>query len=150
MTDLDRLDRRILRELEKDARQTNVKLAERVGLSPSACLRRVQELERSGIIKGYRAVVDRTRMGIGFIVYVAVGMSCHGREELDAFEAAISDSAAVVECHTVTGAVEYLLRVEVADMLAYRAFHTQVLGVLPHVNSVGSYIVMDTAKDERA
>ncbi len=77
-------------------------------------------------------------------------MSCHGREELDAFEAAISGSVAVVECHTVTGAVEYLLRVEVADMQAYRAFHTQVLGVLPHVNAVVSYNVMDTAKDERA
>ncbi|MDR6676608.1 Lrp/AsnC family transcriptional regulator [Pseudomonas oryzihabitans] len=150
MIELDRLDRRILRELEKDARQTNVKLAERVGLSPSACLRRVQELERSGVIKGYRAVVDRTLVGLGFVVYVAVGMSCHTREVLDAFEQAIKVSADVVECHTVTGAVEYLLRVEVADMQAYRAFHTQVLGVLPHVHSVVSYIVMDTAKDERA
>lgn len=150
MIELDRLDRRILRELEKDARQTNVKLAERVGLSPSACLRRVQELERSRVIKGYRAVVDRALVGLGFVVYVAVGMSCHTREVLDAFEQAISGSADVVECHTVTGAVEYLLRVEVADMQAYRAFHTQVLGVLPHVHSVVSYIVMDTAKDERA
>ncbi|QDD88169.1 Lrp/AsnC family transcriptional regulator [Pseudomonas oryzihabitans] len=150
MIELDRLSRRILRELERDARQTNVKLAERVGLSPSACLRRVQELERSGVIKGYRAVVDRTLVGLGFVVYVAVGMSCHTREVLDAFEKAISVSADVVECHTVTGAVEYLLRVEVADMQAYRAFHTQVLGVLPHVHSVVSYIVMDTAKDERA
>ncbi|KTT37803.1 Lrp/AsnC family transcriptional regulator [Pseudomonas rhizoryzae] len=150
MIELDRLDRRILRELERDARQTNVKLAERVGLSPSACLRRVQELERSGVIKGYRAVVDRTLVGLGFVVYVAVGMSCHTREVLDAFEKAIRGSAEVVECHTVTGAVEYLLRVEVADMQAYRAFHTQVLGVLPHVHSVVSYIVMDTAKDERA
>jgi len=150
MIELDRLDHRILRELERDARQTNVKLAERVGLSPSACLRRVQELERSGVIKGYRAVVDRTQLGLGFVVYVTVGMACHGREVLDAFEAAIRDSAAVVECHTVTGAVEYLLRVEVADMQAYRTFHTQVLGVLPHVHSVVSHIVMDTAKDERA
>lgn len=150
MIKLDRLDRRILRELERDARQTNVKLAERVGLSPSACLRRVQELERSGVIKGYRAVVDRALVGIGFVVYVAVGMASHGREALNAFEAAISESADVVECHTVTGAVEYLLRVEVADMQAYRTFHTQVLGVLPYVNSVVSYIVMDTAKDQRA
>lgn len=150
MVRIDRLDRRILHELERDARQTNVKLAERVGLSPSACLRRVQELERSGVIKGYRAVVDRSLLGIGFTVYVAIGMSSHSRAVLDAFEAAISDSAEVMECHTVTGAVEYLLRVEVADMSAYRTFHTQVLGVLPHVNSVVSYIVMDTAKDERA
>lgn len=150
MITLDRLDRRILCELESDARQTNVKLAERVGLSPSACLRRVQELERSGVIKGYRAVVDRSLIGAGFIVYVAVGMSCHSREVLNAFETAISAAVDVAECHTVTGAVEYLLRVEVADMQAYREFHTQVLGVLPYVNSVTSYIVMDTAKDERS
>lgn len=150
MKDIDRIDQRILSELSRDARQTNVKLAERVGLSPSACLRRVQELERAGVIAGYRAVIDRSRLGAGFVVYIAVGLSSHTKDSLEAFERAITSSSAVVECHTITGAVEYLLRVEVADIKAYKTFHTDVLGTLPHVSSITSYVVMDTSKSERA
>lgn len=150
MTELDRIDRHILRELASDARQPNVRLAERVGLSPSACLRRVQELERAGIITGYRATIDRSRLGAGFVVYIAVGLSSHTKVSLEAFERAVVQSPEVVECHTITGTVEYLLRVEVADIRAYKAFHTDVLGTLPHVSSITSYIVMDSAKDERA
>lgn len=149
MLEIDRIDRKILRELSDDARQTNLKLAERVGLSPSACLRRVQELERSGVIKGYRAVIDRALLDAGFVVYVAVGLSSHTKESLGAFERAIAASPDVVEFHTVTGALEYLLRVEVADIKAYKLFHTEVLGTLPHVSSITSYIVMDTPKSER-
>lgn len=149
MTQFDRIDRRILRELASDARQTNVKLAERVGLSPSACLRRVQELERAGVITGYRAVIDRSRLGAGFIVYVTIGLSSHTKDSLQSFERAISQSPDVVEFHTITGTVEYLLRVEVADIKAYKTFHTEVLGTLPNVSSITSYIVMDTPKNER-
>lgn len=149
MTEFDRIDRRILRELSTDARQTNVKLAERVGLSPSACLRRVQELERAGVITGYRAVIDRSRLGAGFIVYVTIGLSSHTKDSLQGFERAISQSPDVVEFHTITGTVEYLLRVEVADIKAYKTFHTEVLGTLPNVSSITSYIVMDSPKNER-
>ncbi|KPA90113.1 transcriptional regulator, AsnC family [Pseudomonas asplenii] len=149
MTDIDKIDRKILRELSRDARQTNVKLAERVGLSASACLRRVQELERSGVITGYRAVIDRSRLGAGFVVYVTVGLSSHTKESLKAFEQAISQSPDVVEFHTITGSIEYLLRVEVADIKAYKTFHTDVLGVLSHVSSITSHIVMDSPKNER-
>ncbi len=77
MIELDRLDRKILCELERDAHLTNIKLAERVGLSASACLRRVQELEKIGIIRGYKAVIDRSLLGIGLTVYVTIGLSCH-------------------------------------------------------------------------
>ncbi len=149
MTEFDRIDRRILRELSSDARQTNVKLAERVGLSPSACLRRVQELERAGVITGYRAVIDRSRLGAGFIVYVTIGLSSHTKDSLQGFERAISLCPDVVEFHTITGTVEYLLRVEVADIKAYKTFHTEVLGTLPNVSSITSYIVMDSPKNER-
>jgi DNA-binding Lrp family transcriptional regulator len=149
MTEFDRIDRRILHELSSDARQTNVKLAERVGLSPSACLRRVQELERAGVITGYRAVIDRSRLGAGFIVYVTIGLSSHTKDSLQGFERAISQSPDVVEFHTITGTVEYLLRVEVADIKAYKTFHTEVLGTLPNVSSITSYIVMDSPKNER-
>ncbi|SEE54206.1 Lrp/AsnC family transcriptional regulator [Pseudomonas kilonensis] len=150
MSEFDQIDRRILRELSRDARQTNLKLAERVGLSASACLRRVQELERSGVITGYRAVIDRSRLGAGFVAYVTVGLSNHTKDTLRAFEKAICACPDVVEFHTVTGTFEYLLRVELADMKAYKTFHSEVLGTQPHVSSITSYIVMDTPKNDRA
>ncbi|XKG96451.1 Lrp/AsnC family transcriptional regulator [Pelagibacterium halotolerans] len=149
MSKIDTIDEHILRELKRDARQPNVHLAERVGLSPSACLRRVQELERSGIIKGYRARIDRTRVGGGFLAYIAVGLSDHTKASQEAFERAIARAPEVVECHNITGTVEYLLRVEVADIAAYKFFHTDVLGTLPQVTAITTYVVMGSPKDER-
>ena len=150
MTKLDHIDDRILRELGRDGRASNLSLAERVGLSPSACLRRVQELERSGVIKGYRAVLDRAAMRAGFTAYIAVGLAIHTKAAQAAFELAMQSSPEVRECHNVTGTVEYLLRVEVADLRAYKAFHTGVLGALDQVRSITSYIVLESPKDERA
>lgn len=150
MSNLDRIDRQILRELSKDARQPNIKLAERVGLSPSACLRRVQQLERSGIITGYRVTVDRSKTGGAVVVYITVGLSNHTTQSLKGFERAMANASEVVECHSITGAVEYLLRVEVADIKSYKTFCSEVLGILPHVSSITSHLVMETSKDERA
>lgn len=150
MTEIDAIGDRILLELTRDGRISNVELANRVGLSPSACLRRVQEFERTGVIEGYRAVIDRAAIGTGFAAYVAVGLSVHTKVAQEAFERAIARSAQVRECHNVTGAVEYILRVEVADLAAYKVFHTDILGVLPQVNAITSYIVMGSPKDERA
>src|SRR5919198_2223935 len=150
MAELDSIDDHILRELRRDARQPNVRLAERVGLSPSACLRRVQELERSGVITGYRAVIDRSRLGSGFLAYVAVGLNDHTKASQQAFERSVAHAPEVIECHNVTGTVEYLLRVEVADIKAYKRFHTEVLGTLPQVNAITSYVVLGSSKDERA
>jgi len=149
MAKIDPKDDRILRELTKDGRISNTELAERVGLSPSACLRRVQELERIGVIKGYRAVLDRDAMGAGFVAYIAVGLSDHSKASQEAFEKSISRAPQVRECHNITGAIEYMLRVEVADLVAYKHFHTEVLGTLPQVNAITSYIVMGSPKDER-
>lgn len=150
MSKLDRINDEILRELSRDGRISNMELAERVGLSPSACLRRVQELERTGVIKGYRAVLDRAALGAGFTVYVGVGLSDHSKASQEAFERSISRSPEVRECHNITGTIEYLLRVEAADLTAYKVFHTDVLGILPQVNSITSYVVMGSPKDERA
>ena len=146
---MDSIDDKILRELVKDGRVTNAELAQRIALSPSACLRRVQELERLGIIKGYRAVLDPARLGLGFVAYVAIGLSRHTLGEQQDFEQAMAACPAVRECHNVTGAFEYLLRVEVADLAAYKRFHADVLGGLPQVSMITSYIVMDSPKDER-
>ena len=135
---LDSIDRRILRELSNGGRITNADLASRVGLSASACSRRVAELERTRVIQGYRAVLAPSAIGGGFTAYLGVGLSKHGAEELRAFEQAMADAAAVRECHNVTGTIEYLLRVEVADLDSYKRFHTEVLGTLPQVSTITS------------
>jgi len=149
MVNIDRYNEIILRELGANARISNIDLAERIGLSPSACLRRVQELEKSGVIKGYRAVLDYEVLGMGFKVYIAVGLSDHTMPAQIAFEAAMSKSPEVRECHNITGTIEYLLRVEVADIASYKIFHAQVLGALPQVNSITSYVFLDSPKDDR-
>lgn len=141
---------RILQVLKKDGRISNAELANRVNLSPSACLRRVQELERQGIIKGYRAVLDHQELGKGFVAYVAVALSEHTKEAQKSFEQAIIQSEEVLECHNVTGAYEYLLRIETKDLHSYKAFHTDVLGVLPQLSTISTHVVMESAKDERA
>jgi len=150
MADIDQKDEQILRQLTMYGRISNIELADRVGLSPSACLRRVQELERSGLIKGYRAVLDRTAMGSGFAAYIGVGLRDHSKASQEAFERSISRAEQVRECHNVTGSIEYLLRVECADLSAYKLFHTDILGAMPQVSSITSYVVMGSPKDERA
>ena len=150
MSKKDRISENILRELSADGRISNIELADRVGLSPSACLRRVQDLERSGVIRGYRAVLDQKAIGIAFTAYVAVGLSDHSKKSQSAFERAMAKASEVRECHNITGAIEYLLRVEVADLEAYKVFHSEVLGTLPQVTAITSYVVMDSPKDERA
>ena len=146
---MDRINTNILRELSRDGRISNIDLAAKVGLSPSACLRRVQELERSGVIAGYRAVLNPQAQGIGFIAYVLVGLSRHTKEDQRGFEIAMAAAPEVRECHNVTGTVEYLLRIEARDLAAYKYFHTEVLGTVPQVSSIISYIVMDSPKDDR-
>ncbi|WGH77597.1 Lrp/AsnC family transcriptional regulator [Jannaschia ovalis] len=150
MTAIDAYDDRILRELSRDGRMTNQRLAERIGLSPSATLRRVQALEASGAIRGYRAILGPEATGIGFVAYVAVGLNDHTKAGQEAFERAVARAPEVRECHNVTGTVEYLLRVEVRDLAAYKHLHTEVLGVLPQVAALTSYVVMGSPKDDRA
>jgi Lrp/AsnC family leucine-responsive transcriptional regulator len=149
MRNFDKIDQKILRELQADARISNVSLAVRVGLSASACLRRVQDLERQGVISGYHARISRKSLGRGLVAYMTVGLASQTKAAHKAFEAAISSADQVVECHNVTGSFEYLLRVEVSDLDAYKEFHTEILGALPDVASITSYIVMASSKDTR-
>ena len=149
MTKMDAANRRILQELTRNGRISNLDLAERVGMSPSACLRRVQELERSGVIRGYRAVLDPQAMGVGFVAYVTVGLNEHTKASQQAFEDAIATAPEVRECHNITGNREYLLRIEAADLVAYKRFHTEVLGTVPQVNAITSYVVMGSPRDDR-
>lgn len=150
MSDNDPINDKILRCLTRNGRISNLELAEAVGLSPSACLRRVQDLERRGVIKGYRAVLDPVKTGIGFIAYVTVGLNLHTKAAQAGFERAMQAAPQCTECHNITGTVEYLLRVEVADLVAYKHFHTETLGTLSQVNAITTFVVMDSPKDERA
>ncbi|WP_095590381.1 Lrp/AsnC family transcriptional regulator [Actibacterium ureilyticum] len=150
MAKMDQINTRILQALSRDGRLSNIELAEQVGLSPSACLRRVQELERSGVIRGYRAVLDRAALGAGFVTYVTVGLSDHTKAAQEDFERAMNLCPEVRECHNITGTVEYLLRVEAADLAAYKLFHTEKLGVQPQVRQITTHVVMGSPKDERA
>lgn len=147
---IDKTNRRILRELERDGRITNAELAEKIGLSPSACLRRVQELEKTGVIKGYRAVIDAGAMDRSFTVFATVALSDHQKKSQRQFERAMQQAEQVRECHNVTGSFEYILRIEVADLEAYKKFHTDVLGTVPLVSGITSYISMEKVKDDRS
>ena len=147
---IDKLNERILFFLESDGRITNADLAEQVGLSPSACLRRVQDLEKEGVIQGYRTVLNKTKLGKGFVAYVMVGLDEHSKQAQQDFQNAIKQCQDVIECHNVTGTFEYLLRVETAGLEAYHDFHTDVLGVSPHIRTISTHVVMDSAKDLRA
>lgn len=146
---MDTLDRKILQTLQQDARMSNVQLAQAVNLSPSACLRRVQALEESGVIRGYRVVTDPEQMGKGFLAYITVGLSSHTKTAQENFERAMYIADEVVECHNVAGRFEYLLRVEARDLAHYKHFHTDILGTQPHVSAISTHIVMHSAKDER-
>lgn len=104
----------------------------------------------SALHAGYRAVLDPAAIGLGFVAYVGVGLSRHTKQEQQAFESAMAQAPQVRECHNITGTIEYLLRIEAADLPAYKHFHTEVLGALPQVSTITSYIVMESPKDERA
>lgn len=149
MSEIDQINAAILRELSADGRISNLVLADKVGLSPSACLRRVQDLERRGVIQGYKARLDPAQTGRAFVVFVTVGLSEHTKAAQEGFEQAMCAADEVTECHNVAGAFEYLLRVEVADLPTYKAFHTDKLGTVPHVRAITSYMVMGSPKDVR-
>ncbi|KJY82717.1 AsnC family transcriptional regulator [Vibrio galatheae] len=146
---MDRFDERILHELKIDGRISNVDLAERIGLSASATLRRVQDLEKRKVIKGYRAVLDSNQLGVGFIAYVSIGLASHRKQAQLEFEQHVRFVNEVVECHNITGANEYLLRVETKNLASYKKFHADVLGECAQVQSITTMVVMDSPKDER-
>lgn len=149
MVEIDQISEEILQVLERHGRLSNIDLAERVGLSPSACLRRVQDLERRGIIKGYRAIIDRSSVQPSITVFVMVGLAQQQKADALAFERTMEASRQVLECHNIAGNEEYLLRVEVADLDDYKRFHADVLGTLSQVGSVRSYFRLSTSKDIR-
>ena len=146
----DQIDLQILGELQKNGRMTNVELAQMVGLTAPPCLRRVRALEEAGVIRSYHADLDAAKLGYGITVFAMVSLRSQAEADLKAFEDYVGGLPEVRECHNITGTIEYLLRVETEDLASYKHFHTEVLGVLPQVHSITTYVLMDSPKDERA
>ena len=144
--DLDAIDRRIVSELQADGRLTNVELADRVGLSPSPCLRRVKQLESAGYIEGYRAALRRERVGLGFSVFVGVKIEGHANDKAIAFQDAVTAMPEVVSCHLVSGEADYFLEVVAPDLEHYQKFLVDKLLELPIVREVRSNIAIQTLK----
>lgn len=142
----DTIDRGILKNLQDDGRLTNAELAERVGLSPTPCLRRVKALEESGVIAGYRAELDRGRLGLGLTVMVGVKVDGHRDESATTIQGAFNRMPEVVSCHLISGDADFLLEVVLPDLQAYEAFLLGKLLKLPMVKDVRSNFVIRTVK----
>jgi Lrp/AsnC family transcriptional regulator, leucine-responsive regulatory protein len=139
---MDDIDRKILWELQRDARISNVELAERVGLSASPCLRRVRQLEEGGIIRNYRAVLDHSALDCGFEIFISFVMQRDDRANLVYFEEQVAQLPHVKEAHRLFGDPDYLLRVAMKDVGAYERFYSEVLCDLPGVMRVTSHVIM--------
>lgn len=142
MENLDRIDHRLLAELQADGRISNTELAQRVGLSQSACLRRVQRLEAAGVIEGYGARLNPAALGKGETVFIEITLSRQSEDALDAFERAAAASPDILECHLMAGDYDYLLRVAVADTADYERLHRKQLAAFPHVARIRSHFAL--------
>ncbi len=145
---LDRHSLQILAELQRDARQTVQQLSEAVGLSPTPCWRRVKEMEAAGVIRGYTALVDRERVGLGLHVVIEANLSEHTEELVRRFERAVAASPQIVRCVSTTGPADYILTVLIADIKAYEQFLHDTIFKLPGVTHVRSSIVLKEVKSE--
>jgi Lrp/AsnC family leucine-responsive transcriptional regulator len=143
---LDRTDLVILRALQGDGRLSNVDLAEAVNLSPSACLRRVQRLEAEGVITGYRAQLDATRLGLGLHAFVRVQLKSHGAADIARFAESINEWDEVERCHALTGDMDYLIEVRVADLEHFSRFLLDRLLAGGQVADVNSSFVLRAVK----
>ncbi|WP_421707602.1 Lrp/AsnC family transcriptional regulator [Algihabitans sp.] len=142
---MDAVDRRILAELQRDAALTNTDLAERVGLSPTPCWRRVKQLEASGLLRRRVALLDASALGLGTTVFVAVRTQHHTAEWLDRFAQAVSAFDEVTEFYRLSGEIDYLLKVVVPDIAAYDAFYKRLVAAV-ELSDVSSSFAMEEIK----
>ncbi|MCH8537840.1 MAG: leucine-responsive transcriptional regulator Lrp [Alkalimonas sp.] len=143
---LDRTDRKILAELQRDGRVSNVELAKRIGLSPTPCLERVRKLESEQYILGYTALVDPIKVGAALLVFVEITLSKTSPEDFDEFSKAVQKLDEIQECHLVSGSFDFLLKTRVSNMAAYRELLGETLLRLPSVRESRTYVVMEEVK----
>lgn len=147
MQELDRIDRNILRCLQDDGRMTNVALAKQVNLSPTPCLERVRRLEREGYILGYAARLNPMKLDAGLTVFVQVTLDRTTTDVFDRFNDALSAAPGVSECHMVAGGFDYLMKIRIRDMEAFRRYLGDTINALPGVISTTTYVAMETIKE---
>jgi DNA-binding Lrp family transcriptional regulator len=143
---LDKIDQRILRDLQEDGRITNVALARRAGISAPPCLRRVRALEEAGFVRGYHADLDAKALGFHVTVFAQVGLASQAEKDLAAFEALVDSWPEVRECHMLAGETDFLLKVVAENWEAYQSFLTTRLTTAPNVSQVKSALGIRTSK----
>lgn len=148
MTDIDRIDRKIMKCLQADGRIATVDLAEKVGLSPTSTSERMKRLQREGYIAGFGARLDPHRLGLELLVFVEVSLDKTTPDVFEKFAAAVRRAPEVLECHMVAGGFDYLVKTRVADMAAYRHFLGEILLALPGVKETRTYAVMEEVKSD--
>jgi Lrp/AsnC family leucine-responsive transcriptional regulator len=146
MNSLDRTDVRILEQLQRDGRLSHIELAERVGLSPTPCTRRVRRLEQAGIIRGYAAILDPKRVGQNVSAYIQIKLERHTDDVIERFRRTLDERPEVVAAHAMTGEMDFLLQVVVPDLDALGQFTLHQLLKLPGVRDVRSSLVLETLK----
>lgn len=146
MSNLDEIDRKLLTLLQQDSRLTLQELADRVGLSPSPCHRRIRMMEERGVIARYTATVDQRKVGLPVSVFVSIKLTRQREEDLQRFAKAVANWPEVLECYLMTGRQDYLMRVVVADLAAYEQFLKQKLTRLDGVSSIESSFALDQIK----
>jgi len=145
---LDATDWKILKNLQENGRMTNVELANRVGLSPPPCLRRVQALEKSGVIKGFRAVLDPAKLGFEVVLFAFVGLKSQAEAELDAFESRARQWPQVRECYAISGEADFILKCVAQDLPAMQDFVIKQLTAQPNVEHVKTMLILRESKYE--
>jgi len=150
LTPIDDFERKILREIQRDAKQTTAEIAEKVGLSPSPCWRRIARMERDGIILGHVAVVDRKAVGLNAHVFAQVKLNAHGRANIDEFSAAIRAFPQVLDAYVLMGTTDFMLRIVAEDIEAYERFFFDSLSKLSGVQEINSTVALSQIKASSA
>lgn len=146
LASVDAIDRRLLAELQDEGRVTNVELAQRVGLTAPPCLRRVRALEDAGVIKGYHAELDASKLGFAITVFALVSLKSQAEESLRQFEEHMRTLAEVRECHMLNGEIDFILKIVSRDLQSFQEFLTSKLTPAPNVASVKTSLTIRTAK----
>ncbi len=144
---LDEIDLQILDILQKSGRESNTNLAKEVGLSAPPMLERVKKLEKSGVIKGYRAILDAVKVGRSFFVFAAINLDVKALAGVTEFERAVGTMPEVLECHHIAGDIDFLLKVHVSDQEDYKRFVTENLAQIHGIKGIRSWVVLSTFKD---
>ncbi|MEG3181326.1 Lrp/AsnC family transcriptional regulator [Sphingomonas sp. LT1P40] len=146
MIELDRYERRIIRELQRNADQTTAEIAAKVGLSASPCWRRIDRLEREGVIRARIAVIDRRKIGLNAHIFAQIRLNAHGRSNLDEFSSAIRSFPEVLDAYVLMGQTDFMLRIVATDIDAYERFFFEKLSKLPGIQEINSTVALSEIK----